>query len=66
MTTLSNAHPVAQHAAMQDHLTNLMNGVSSLLLSFSRAIAFSRQCEAEFSRQGQVSPDTLKRLIAEI
>ncbi|MCP5082956.1 MAG: hypothetical protein GY948_14810 [Alphaproteobacteria bacterium] len=66
MTTLSNTHPAAQHAAMQDHLTHLLNGVSNLFVSFSRAIAFSRRCEAEFSRQGNVSPETVKRLIAEV
>ncbi len=66
MTTLSNAHPVANHVAMQDQISHLFSGISNLLASFSRAVAFSRQCEAEFSRQGHVSPDVLKKLMTEV
>ena len=66
MTTLSNAHPAAHHVAMQDQLSQLFRGISNLLASFSRAVAFSRQCEAEFSRQGRVSPDVLKKLMTEV
>lgn len=66
MTTLANAHTTTEHVALQDNFSKLFSGITGFFSSVSRSISFARQCEAEFNRNGSVSPDTLKRLISEV
>ena len=66
MTTLANAHSPVGHIAVQNGFAAFVAGVGEVIASFSRAIAFSRQCEAEFNSHGQVNPETLKKLLHQV
>ena len=66
MTSLVDTHPSTGHVAAQNYGASALAGVAGLFESFSRALAFSRLCEAEFNRKGEIAPETYKRLIAEV
>lgn len=66
MASLSNARPSIGYVAAQDFVTNAFAGVASLFASFSRALAFSRSCEVELNRTGEIAPETLKRFLDQV
>ena len=66
MASLSNVRPSIGHVAAQDLVANAFAGVVSLFGSFSRALAFSRMCEVELNRTGEIAPETLKRLLDQV
>ena len=66
MTSLANAHPSVDHVAAQNQFASTLAGVAGLFESFSRALTFSRLCEAEFNRKGEIAPETFKRLIDKV
>ena len=66
MTNLANAHPLTGYAAAQNYSAVVITALQGFSASFLRAVEFSRQCEAEFNRKGEIAPETYKRLIAEV
>lgn len=66
MTSLANARPSTGHVAAQNHIGAFFAGLASLFASFSRALEFSRLCEAEYNRKGEVPPDAFKRFMDQV
>lgn len=66
MTSLVNAHPSTGHGAAQNDGVSIIAGVTSLFESFSRALAFSRMCEAEFNLKGEIAPETFRRFVDQV
>ena len=59
MSALANTHAVSNDAALHSIAGGLLANIQAFFGSLGRAIAFSRQCEAEYARTGRVSEQTL-------
>ena len=59
MSVLANTHSVPGNAALHSAFSTIVENTKAFFVALGRAVAFSRQCEAEFARTGRVSEKTL-------
>ena len=59
MSVLANTHPVSSNVALHSVFNRILGNTKSFFVALGQAVAFSRQCEAEFARTGRVSEQTL-------
>lgn len=62
MTALANTSRASADVALHTGLSRFVADTKDILVSLGRAIEFTRRCEAEFSRTGRISPQTLDTL----
>lgn len=66
MSTLANAQPVTGRISVQGESAGAFAALVKLFASFSETLAVARECEAEFSRNGHIEPETLRKLQKQI
>ena len=62
MTALANTGHASADIALHTGFSRIVASAKETLAALVRAMEFSRRCEAEFSRTGRISPQTLDLL----